>query len=981
MIAEEKANPSHKRPLVLAPWLVILGALLLYGTTLHHWATLSALPTISRITGWDWHPIPLAWRQSQVAPLFLVLTSPIRILPVAWQPFALNAFAAICATLTLGLLAASVRLLPHDRTREQRQREGGEFALLSLPFAFLPALFAVLMMGLQLSFWRSAIAANEDILDVLVFAVLIFCLLKFRISQNDNWLSGFAFVYGLGSTNNWALLGFFPLFLVVLVWIKGVNFFNARFLARIAGCGILGLMLYLLIPAIGSLGGERANFWSLLHMELGAQSFGLRLVPRWIVAVAALPTLLPLIFAGINWPSFEGELSAAGSALTKLMFRVLHVVFLLLALILFFDFKYSPSLRMAEAPVGFLTFDYMGALCVGYFSGYVLLVFGKNAAEWEKRDPVASIVNLVVTGLLWVLAVGAPVWLICKNIPHISAGRNNALVDYSREIMQDLPAKPVIILTDDSVRADLLEAAFCRAGKSNSNIMIETAALPYREYMAHLLSRYPELKKLTPPIERFPHVMTSDMMKQYLYNLSQKYPMYYLHPSFGYFFEVFYLKPHGLVYELQPYEKDAIEEPLPSSQDIVDNQAVWARLEKNSLPKLAALAKLDPDTATITLSYSVALDTWGVCLQKAGLLPQANALFAEAARIDPHNYIAVINRQYNDQLQKNDHKAINSEDLIYKAGAVYRSLLGVRRFCGPVDEPDLNLEFGKYMAEGRDYRQAAILFERRLQLLPGDAIAELDLAKTFVDWGKPDKGIEIVGKLRANPNAKKWDVSRVEALAYLGKNDFPSAEKILQTALQEAPRDEGRVSIMADFYRVTAYAALRQANDATRKKDDVSRQKYADEAGRRFTNSLAYLDQEFQLLTAASHSSSDPYGVPAVLLKKAEVEMMLKLFKSAIDTLDKIMDIQPKNAQALLNHAIAEIQINQYTAAKEDYKTLRKLLPDQPFVIDYGLADLAARQKDTATEIRCLQRYLETAPDDAPEYQQVKQRLRKLESH
>ena len=461
MTAEEKINGSQKRPINLCPWLVTFAALLLYGFTLHHWVTLTSLPIISKITGWDWHPIPLPWRQTQVAPLFFVLTCPVRVLPVAWQPIALNVFTAICAALTLGLLAASVRLLPQDRTREQRQREGGEFALLSVPFAFLPALFAVLMMGLQLTFWRNAIAATGEMLDVLVFAFLIFCLLKFRISQNDNQLAAFAFVYGLGTTNNWALIGFFPFFLIALVWIKGVNFFSWRFLGRAVGCGILGLMLYLLIPAICSLGSERANFLSLLHMELGAQSFNLRLVPRWMVAVAALPTLLPLIFAGIKWPSFEGELSAAGGALTKWMFRLLHIVFLLLALVMFFDFKYSPSLRLHDAPIGFLTFYYMGALCIGYYSGYILLVYGKNAAQaWEKRTPITRAYNLLITGLFWLLAVAAPCWLFHQNFPHINAGKNNVLADFSAEIIRDLPAKPGIILCDDPVRLYLLEAAF-----------------------------------------------------------------------------------------------------------------------------------------------------------------------------------------------------------------------------------------------------------------------------------------------------------------------------------------------------------------------------------------------------------------------------------------------------------------------------------------------------------------------------------------
>ena len=144
MTADEKINTSPKPPMLLPPWLVAMAALLVYGISVHHWVTLSSLPLISKITGWDWHPIPLEWRQTQVAPLFFVVTCPVRLLPVNWQPAALNCFSALCAALTLGLLAASVRLLPHDRTREQRQREGGEFSLLSVRAAFLPPLFAVL---------------------------------------------------------------------------------------------------------------------------------------------------------------------------------------------------------------------------------------------------------------------------------------------------------------------------------------------------------------------------------------------------------------------------------------------------------------------------------------------------------------------------------------------------------------------------------------------------------------------------------------------------------------------------------------------------------------------------------------------------------------------------------------------------------------------------------------------------------------------
>lgn len=980
MTAEEKIHSSSKRPITLSPWLVTIGALLLYGITLQHWVTLSSLPIISRVTGWDWHPIPLAWRQTQAMPLFFVLTAPVRILPVGLQPLALNIFSAICGALTLGLLAASVRLLPHDRTREQRQREGGEFSLLSVRAAFLPALFAVFMMAFQLHFWRGATATTGDMLDLLVFSFLVFCLLKFRIAQNENWLFVFAFVYGLGTTNNWALIWFFPLFLAAMVWIMGVNFFNGRFLGRTAGFGLLGLLLYLLIPAIASLGSERANFMAVLHMEWGAQSFGLRMVPRWIGAVAALPTLLPLLFAGFKWPSFEGELSAAGNTLTRLMFRLLHVVFLLLALVLFFDFKYSPSLRLAEAPVGFLTFYYIGALCIGYFSGYVLLVYGKDAAQgWDSRSPVTSVSNFLVVGLFWLLAIAAPSWLFYKSVVHINAGKSNVLADYSAEIMRDLPAKPVLVLSDDPNRLYLLDAAYQRAGKPNNNIMIETGSLPYREYISYLVSRYPDVKKLTPDPARFPHVMAPSLTTEYLYTLSKKYPVYYLQPSFGYFFEIFYLKPHGLVYDIQPYPKNVIQPPPPSPQDVAENEAIWARLEKGQLPGLSVLAKLDPDTANVAVNYSVGLDVWGVMLQKANYLKQAGAQFAEAVKIDPQNYLAKVNAAYNERLQKNDHRPLNTEDQLYRALVAYRGLVPLLKFNGPPDEPDVNLKFGELMAEGKDFRQSAILFDRRLQLLPGDVSAELDLAKVFVDWHVYDKALEMVATLRSNPAANKWEATRVEALAYLGKGDFLTAEKLFRGALQEAPQDGVRVATLADFYRTTAYRALSQENEAMQKKDEVSGKKYSDEAHRRFNNALAYLDQQTQLLAQNSHNTSTPFGVVDVLQKKAEVEMMLRDFKAAISTLNQLLELQPNNATAVLNRAIAEMQLNQLAPATDDYKLLRKLRPDQRYVVDYGLADIAARRTNTTEEIRCLKRYLDSAPDDTREYQQATQRLKKLE--
>src|SRR6185503_1260805 len=91
------------------PWAIIAGALILYLLTLNHWVSLTSLPWVAKMSGWDWQPL-------LVAPLHFILTYPVRWIPQSAQFIAMNCLPALCAALTLGLLARSVILLPQDRT-------------------------------------------------------------------------------------------------------------------------------------------------------------------------------------------------------------------------------------------------------------------------------------------------------------------------------------------------------------------------------------------------------------------------------------------------------------------------------------------------------------------------------------------------------------------------------------------------------------------------------------------------------------------------------------------------------------------------------------------------------------------------------------------------------------------------------------------------------------------------------------------------
>src|SRR2546426_2210375 len=228
------------------PWLIAAGALLVYLLTLNHWVSLSSLRVVASLSAKDWLP-PIN------RPLHFLLTLPFRWLPPVSRAIGLNAFSAVCGALSLALLARSVALLPHDRTREQRMRERSEQSLLSIPAAWLPPLVAALMCGLQLSFWEHATAATGEMLDLLLFAYVVRCLLEYRLSEEEKWLSRLAVVYGVAVTNNFAMIGFFPAFLGALIWIMGKGFFEFRFLARMVGLGAAGLTLYLLLPLVNAL--------------------------------------------------------------------------------------------------------------------------------------------------------------------------------------------------------------------------------------------------------------------------------------------------------------------------------------------------------------------------------------------------------------------------------------------------------------------------------------------------------------------------------------------------------------------------------------------------------------------------------------------------------------------------------------------------------------------------------------------------------
>ena len=142
------------------------------------------------------------------------------------------------------------------------QKERRRFAMLSIPAAWLPPVLAALVCGLQLTFWEHATVGSSqfytggsnEMFDLLLFAYVTRCLLEFRVDQRESWLIRGTFVYGAAMTNNWAMIGFFPLFpgRLRLAQRSELLLFATAGPARLEWCG-RRYCFYLLLPLVRSL--------------------------------------------------------------------------------------------------------------------------------------------------------------------------------------------------------------------------------------------------------------------------------------------------------------------------------------------------------------------------------------------------------------------------------------------------------------------------------------------------------------------------------------------------------------------------------------------------------------------------------------------------------------------------------------------------------------------------------------------------------
>jgi tetratricopeptide (TPR) repeat protein len=967
---EHEKSSERSVTTTFLPWIVAGAGFLVYLLTLNKWVTASSIVHVAKVSGWTWQP-------ELTGPLYWLVTLPFHFLPDKQIPLILNIFTALCACLTLALLARSVSILPHDRTEDQRIRERSPSAVLTLRAAWIPPVVAALVCGLQMTFWENATVASGEMLDLLLFAYVIRNLLEFRLDGRESWLLKASLVYGAAMTNNWAMIGFFPLFLVALIWIRGLGFFSARFLTRMFLLGLVGLSLYLLLPLIVAFSGEtQTSFWQALRFNLGFEKSCLLALPfnkdalfrgdppMWVLA---LPALLPMLLLGIRWPSYFGDPSKLGVATATLVFHVFHAVLLTVCLWVAMDPPFSPRKLLPSLPL--LTFYYLGALAVGYYVGYFLLVFGSKPHGRPRPVPAfMPFVNSVVLVGLLILIVAAPAALIYRNLPQIRAGNGSQMRDYAQLLIQQLPNKSAVLISDDGGLLLAIKSWLNQGGRDPDYVFVDTGALLWPDYHAFQKRTYGKHWTVDLPKKRKGTLEHTDAI-QTLFTLSESNQVYYLHPSFGYYFEFFYPEPHGMSYRLVKYPTNAIWMPPLSDELIATNEAFWDRANKLALQPLRNA--LSPSTEGLNFGdkllqkfhlkrernahamrlapiYSRALNYWGVDLQKNGRLTNAAVRFQQALDLNPENIVADINLKCNRNLQSGITNVIGFGAGFEDAFGRLRDWEPVMNVNGPFDEPNALLRQAGIFIGGRNFRQAAICLKRTTELAPESFDIRLIFAGTLIQFQRPDEALEALHSLQKDsaqtPFGKTNAVAltMTEAAAYLARRSIPEAAAAFSQVLEKQPDDEAILNTVVSTYMNFGV----------------------------YSNALPHVEKLISL---------SPSNLTNVV-NKGFILLQLSNYVNAVESFTQAINLQPTNHVARFNRAVAYLLDKKYDLARKDYQQLLKDYPTA-YEVHYGLGEVAYNQKDRISAVRHYQLYLSTAPTNSVEARTVADRLKELQGN
>jgi len=938
------------------PVQVALAALFVYTLTLSQGITLASLPLTAKVAGWDWQPL-------NTQPLLWLLTLPLRFLPAGWVAPGLNFFSAVCGALTLGVLARSLELLSWDRPLE------------TLPGwqAKLPILLGCGICGLEFSFWQEATAATGEMLQSLLFATAILCLLEYRVARNFRWMQAATFVWGLGMAENWMMVLTLPLFALSLFWLGKFELLKRELLVRLALTGLAGFSIFAFLPLVNGLSphspwgfGEAwlntlKNYKNIL-LNIRGEFWQAHRVTTIGVIVFFLVPVLPAVVRLRD----EGTQHKSGVDQFQVwIYRSLRAALLLACLWLVFDPVVGPRqlvFKQMGLSLPLLSLDYLIGLGGGFLAGNLLLALRVKEKENYRRPNFLEIYSEraaipAFVALLVIVTTG----LLFRNASAITLANRQPLAQFGDLAFHSLPPGGGIMLSDEPQHLRVFQAAAAARGESSQWLALDTVSLKLAAYRRQLARQYPGdwLTNLGRD-----NLKPADMLKLVV-GLTQTNRVYYLHPSYGYFFEVKYLQVAGMVYALRAYADQSVSPPPPTAEMIAQTEKFWdaaaprlVAIEQTVSPEKTGIARaMDKIYARFHLQavpltqsrllgewYSMSLDDWGVRLQRAGRLVAAKNRFAQALALNPGNPAGLINGECNSNLIAGLNLNLAAVDTLAQQFGTYQHLSRFTMQFGPVDEPSFCYLMGNAYQQMGLLRLALQQFERAHALAPDILAPQIVLAELYARCGRNEQARELISKARgrlppfAEKNSLDLGLSLLEANTWLTQTNSAKARSVLRSMLNEHPDDPRTVNLV-----MNAYLAFGD-----------------------YTNALQLVNRQL---------SADPDNLSA-LLNQANIYNRFRQFTPALASLDRALALS--NCPPIqLARANTRVEAGQYDLAETDYLELKKNATNN-LPIYYGLAEIASRRQETNRAIEYLERCLAELPPEDSQRDRIFARIKAL---
>ncbi len=935
------------------PWIVAAAGFVLYALTMGDGVTANSLATVARVAGWD--NLPLLGQ-----PLLWFVTLPLQLLPVAWLALAVKVQAAALAAVILGLLARTLQLMPWDRTWDP----AGRWTMA------LPVLTGCALCGLEFSFWQNATSESGELLALLPLVAAVWLLLEFNVRQDLRWLDAAAVVWGLGMAENWVMILALPLLVGAILALRRLQFFDRKFLLRMTALGLAGFAIYAVLPVANGLAPHSpltlGQAWlASLHQTKTALLLQYKIVrARRLLAVAvAVYFLVPTLPLLVRLRD-EGTSNKLGVDQFQIwLYRALRLGLLLACFWLALDPLVGPRQALQhqlDLWTPLLTFDYLDALGAAFLLGNLLLIAQPDPRNQDYARPPSWPWKPLVAPTALILVAAAVAGLLVRNTPAMVRLNFHPIDEFGVLAAKSLPAGGGVVLSDFPDKLAVFQAGLARCHKTSEWLAVNTRQLPAVEYRAQL-ERCRPAGWLT-DLNR--HPLSQVEIARLLEQVARTNRLFYLHPSYGVFFEEFYLAPTGSIYEMKRRGSDPLAVPPMTDGVLAANESFWTGIWTRDLAALATpprhrptffqkqLARLALTPAPETQDrlkaawFSLALDDWGVRLQQAGHLAEARVRLLQAVQLNTNNIPAHFNLVCNTNLATTNNMDLSAVSKMTSELEKLDRLNGFVNAGGPFDEPTFVFLRGTSFLDQELLVQAAEQLERARTLVPGSLAPELALAEIYNRLHMVARSRPLINHLRLEtaktPENRSLDlnVAMVDAYAWLQQTNLANAREVLQALVERHPKDP-------------------QINN------------------RVLAAYIAFGDTSNALQVADAQLSQDPNDADT-LNNKAMILLQSGHAAEAMPLLDHALTLT-NLPTARVNRAYASLANTNFALAQSDLRQLEKEGDTSPMV-SFGLATVAQHNRDTNQAVLYLRRCLTNTLAGSALWRQADAALRKLQT-